>query len=1099
MLTCYVTTAQLLNQKKLLKRVDKPSTITLGMLYARQGSKKPKHMKRLRILFDTGCGATLVNHTLVKRLRSKPTTTTRWSTKAGTFATTRKCKMTFVLPEFHPDREITWQAYVDESTEPTNRYDMIIGRDLLKELGIDFLFSQELMTWDNASVPMRTTEWLDEANLDTYEAEIHSIHDPSTTETERIQRILDGKYTPANLEAITAECTHLTEDERHQLLQLLQRFETAFDGSLGEWQTEPVDIELKEPTAKPYHAKPFPVPHSQEMKLRAELTRLVDQKVLRKINRSEWAAPNFVISKKDGSLRTLADFRELNKRIKRKPFPIPKIQDMLQKLEGFMFATSLDLNMGYYHILLTPNASRLCTIVLPWGKYEYLRLPMGLCNSPDIFQEKMSELMQGLEFVRAYLDDLLVLSKGSFQEHLEHLEQVLTRIDEAGLKINASKSFFCREQLEYLGYWITRDGIQPLNKKVEAINNLAAPKTRRQLRKFIGMVNYYRDLWIRRSHVLAPLTALTSTSVKWKWTDEHQRAFDNMKRIMARETILAYPNFQLPFDIHTDASQTQLGACISQDGRPIAFYSRKLSPAQTRYTTTERELLSIVETLKEFRNILLGQQLVVHTDHVNLTYKNFTTDRVMRWRLFLEEYSPDLRYVKGDRNIVADALSRLDFLQPPLDEAHFTDELRSELYCYAQEELSIDDFPLSYRVLGTHQRHDEAMLKKLQKTNSRYSLRSFHGGGTERELICYKDKIVVPTTLQQRLVDWYHNYLCHPGVNRTEETIGQHFWWPKMRNHITNSVKTCLTCQKNKRRVKKLGLLPPKEAEASPWDKLCIDLIGPYTIRQTPKKKLVCRCVTMIDPATGWFEIHQYDDKRSVTVANIAEQEWLSRYPWPTQITFDRGSEFIGHDFQDMIRNDYGIKAKPITVRNPQANAIVERIHQVIGNIIRTFELQTNYLDEEDPWKGILSAAAFAVRSTYHTTLQKSPGQLVFGRDMILNIKHTANWEYIRQRKQKLIEKNNQAENAKRKAHDYQAGDRVMLRKGSENKYEQPYSGPHPIQQVNTNGTVRLQIGAVTQTVNIRRIEPYYAPPDPIHGGECSMRLSRKRRRTAPR
>jgi transposase InsO family protein len=144
----------------------------------------------------------------------------------------------------------------------------------------------------------------------------------------------------------------------------------------------------------------------------------------------------------------------------------------------------------------------------------------------------------------------------------------------------------------------------------------------------------------------------------------------------------------------------------------------------------------------------------------------------------------------------------------------------------------------------------------------------------------------------------------------------------------------------------------------------------------------------MIDPATGWFEIQRYDDKQSITVANIIKQEWFSRYPWPRQVTFDRGSKFIGQDFQKMIKEDYGVKAKPITVRNPKANAIVKRVHQVIGNIIRTFELENNYLDDNDPWKGILSATAFAVRSTFQTTLQNTPGQLVFGRDMILNIKH---------------------------------------------------------------------------------------------------------------
>jgi transposase InsO family protein len=251
----------------------------------------------------------------------------------------------------------------------------------------------------------------------------------------------------------------------------------------------------------------------------------------------------------------------------------------------------------------------------------------------------------------------------------------------------------------------------------------------------------------------------------------------------------------------------------------------------------------------------------------------------------------------------------------------------------------------------------------------------------------------------------------------------------------------------------------------------------------------------MIDPATGWFEIHQYDDKRSITVANIAEQEWFSRYPWPTQITYDRGSEFIGKDFQSMIKNDYGIKGKPITVRNPQANAIVERVHQVIGNIIRTFELESNYLDEDDPWKGILSATAFAVRSTFHTSLQSTPGQLVFGRDMIFNIQHIANWEFIKQRKQKIINLNNKKENAKRVQHVYQVGDKVLLHRGTENKYESPYHGPFLIMQVNDNGTVRLKVNAVEDTYNIRRIIPYHTSPDPDHGGECSMRTSKKRRK----
>jgi hypothetical protein len=316
--------------------------------------------------------------------------------------------------------------------------------------------------------------------LDTMEQELLYAHDPNTTDAERIQSIIESKYCPADLTKIVEECTHLDKTEQRQLLKLLQKFEDLFDGTLGTWKTDPVDLELLDPKVKPFHAKPYPVPYFQEKRLKEDINRLCLYGVLRKINNSEWACPMFTIAKPDGSLRSLADRREVNKVIKRKPYPLPKIADMLQKLEGFMFATSLDLNMEYYHMLLTPFARRLCTIVLPWGKYKYCRLPIGLLVSPDIFQEKMSELMTGLDFARAYLDDLLIIStEKGFDQHLKKLEKVLTRLSEAGLKINAVKSFFGRTNLEYLGYNISREGMRPSQKKVEAILHVKPPTTRK--------------------------------------------------------------------------------------------------------------------------------------------------------------------------------------------------------------------------------------------------------------------------------------------------------------------------------------------------------------------------------------------------------------------------------------------------------------------------------------------------------------------------------------------------------------------------------------------------------------------------------------------
>ena len=640
---------------------------------------KPKPVT-IKALLDSGASESLVTEKFARKLRKKRTSkSTVWATPAGDLTTTSKVKAQFTMPELQEKQLVEWSLHV---TKNMGAYDMIIGRDILEFLGIDILFSEKVVTWNGSELPFKPPDA-------TAESDYHVVESMAiSSSTDCIKVILDAKYEAADLAEICRLQQHLSSDEQAELQALLEKYDWLFDGTLGTWNLEPVELELL-PDATPYHARPYPVPRCHQETLRMEVERLCEIGVLKKINRSEWAAPSFIIPKKDGTVRFINDFRELNKRIRRKPFPIPNIQDMLLNLDGFQYATSLDLNMGYYHIELSPNSKRLCTLVFPFGKFEMQRLPMGLCNSPDIFQEKMSELFEGLNFVRTYIDDLLCLTKGSFKDHLEKLERVLFKLKEAGLKVNAKKSFFARPELEHLGHWITRDGVKPLPDKVKAILAVDAPRDRKELRSFIGVVNYHRDMWLRRSHALAPLASLTSKKTKWSWGPQQTAAFNMAKKVIAREVMLSYPDFSKPFVIHTDASHYQLGAVISQDEKPIAFYSRKLNPAQTRYTTTERELLSIVETLKEYRNVLLGQPIKVYTDHKNLVYKTFNTERVMRWRLIIEEYGPELIYIKGENNIVADALSRMR-----LTEADFSEE------AFAGEAIANDfpkEHPLSYK------------------------------------------------------------------------------------------------------------------------------------------------------------------------------------------------------------------------------------------------------------------------------------------------------------------------------------------------------------------------------------------------------------------
>ena len=372
------------------------SSIALGHLHTRKGSRKTNHWERLRILFDSGCLHTIVNDESTTGLLKMPNKNQQWKTKGGTFNTKSTCKIVFTLPMFHKHRDTSWKAHVDESPRSHSRCDLTTDRDLTSEMGMDLCFSTCSMRWDNAEVRMQDPDWLSKDNLDKFESELFMTHDPDSTDAERIQSIMDLKHSKADLKSTVQETQHLDKPQQDKLLKVLQKFEPLFDGTLGSWKTSPVELELKDPNCKPHHAKPCPVPQSQERKLKEETERLVNFGVLKKVNESEWASPAFTISKPDGTLRSLTDSRELNERIKRFPHPLPKI--LLQKLEGFQWATSLDLNMGHHHPVLSPTSRRLCTVVFPWGKHEHCRLPMGLCNSPDIFQEKMGELIGNLEF-----------------------------------------------------------------------------------------------------------------------------------------------------------------------------------------------------------------------------------------------------------------------------------------------------------------------------------------------------------------------------------------------------------------------------------------------------------------------------------------------------------------------------------------------------------------------------------------------------------------------------------------------------------------------------------------------------------------------------
>ena len=290
--------------------------------------------------------------------------------------------------------------------------------------------------------------------------------------------------------------------------------------------------------------------------------------------------------------------------------------------------------MQYYAFELDDASKELCTICTPFGNYRYNRLAMGVNQSPDIAQEIMEDLFCPLDEVDVYIDNVGVYNN-SWNDHLHSLHKVLTILQDSNFTTNPLKCKWGVKETDWLGHWLTPKGLKTWKKKIQGLLDMQRPQTAKQLRSFLGAVNFYCDMYPRRSHISAPLSRLTGTKGKIPWTSECQKSFDTIKALLAKEAFLAYLDHNLPFHIYADASNLQLGAAIFQNGKPIAFYTCKLNAAHKNYTVGEKELHSIVETLKEFCSMMYGSpQIHVYTDHKNNTFQKFQTQRVLRWCLF---------------------------------------------------------------------------------------------------------------------------------------------------------------------------------------------------------------------------------------------------------------------------------------------------------------------------------------------------------------------------------------------------------------------------------------------------------------------------------
>ena len=522
----------------------------------------------------------------------------------------------------------------------------------------------------------------------------------------------------------------------------------------------------------------------------------------------------------------------------------------------------------------------------------------------------------------------------------------------------------------------------------------------------------------------------------------------------------------------------------------------------------EKEILSIIVSLDDFRSMLLGADIHVFTDHKNLTFDSIKTQRVLRWRNRIEKFAPRLHYIEGPNNTLADNLSRLHRLVTPAqiaegknivdpvdvseeEDAFMLDQEYSGLNdkeiwdafeCYLN--LPDDDNPEQNPLNYDHIREQQQTDRKLLDLHRQYPQNYFYKSLTDdvEDILCHvkehddpntKWRIALPESMIEQTVHWFHKLMGHPGQKRLRETLRQRYYHPKLRYHIDKF--KCEHCQRHKLSGRGYGLLREREMRIAPWEEVAIDLIGPWQVKVNGRK-VEFNALTCIDTASNLVELIRIDNKTSSHIRSKFEQAWLARHPRPTRCVHDKGGEFIGRSFQWLL-SMFAIKDVQTTSKNPQSNSICERMHQTVGNILRTnihSNPPQNMNQARDMIDESLANAMHAMRTTVATTLGSTPGALAFSRDMFLNIPLVADWQAIAKHREQFVNENLRRANRKRRQYDYAPGQRVLKKVHDPTKLGVRTTGPYTVEQVHVNGTISIELRpGVSERINIRRVEPY--------------------------